>query len=58
MKTEGHAQHTKIQHNPANFYWQRNAIDTLKSMHVPISMKQVLTKSDYDVYVRRFGVEG
>jgi hypothetical protein len=56
-KTEGHVLLDKIQHNPANFYWQRQAIKSLKSMHVPVSMKQILTKSDYDVYVRRFGVE-
>jgi hypothetical protein len=44
-----------ITHNPANFSWQRKAIETLADLRVPVTIKDVLTPEDYRTYVRRFG---
>jgi len=55
MQREGHQSITHINHNPSNFSWQRKAIEALKDLRVPVTMKDVLTPNDYRVFVRRFG---
>ena len=47
----------RIQHNPANFFWQRKAVKALNSIGVGIEMKKVLTDSEYSSYIRHFGVD-
>lgn len=56
MGAKGHGSSANITHNPSNFSWQRKAIEVLKDLSVPVTMKDVLTDKDYRVYVRRFGV--
>lgn len=42
-------------HSPHHFNWQIKAIQALKNLSVPVTIKDVLTPDDYRVYVRRFG---
>ncbi|SGZ02147.1 EH signature domain-containing protein [Moritella viscosa] len=55
MEQRGHGVRARITHNPSNFSWQRNAVESLNELGCSISMKNVLTDLDYRVYVRRFG---
>jgi hypothetical protein len=55
MKVKGLASKANITHNPKNFSWQRKAVETLKDLKVPVSMKDVLTPEDYRIYVRMYG---
>ena len=55
MWNKGAGSKAKITHSPANFSWQRKAVDTLKDLGVPVTMKDVLTPDDYRACVRRFG---
>jgi hypothetical protein len=55
MANLGHNSQANITHNPTNFSWQRKAIETLKHLNVPVTIKDVLTPVDYRVFVRKFG---
>ncbi len=55
MANLGHHSLANIIHKPTNFSWQRKAIETLKDLRVPVTMKDVLTPDDYRAFVRRFG---
>jgi hypothetical protein len=55
MANLGHNSQANITHNPTNFSWQRKAIETLKYLNVPVTIKDVLTPDDYRAFVRKFG---
>lgn len=55
MESRGCATRARITHTPSNFIWQRKAVETLNELGCPVEIKNVLTKSDYRTYVRRFG---
>lgn len=57
MQLMGHGATAKITHSPANFSWQRKAIDELNYLDVDVNMKDVLINKDYSRYVRMFGVD-
>jgi hypothetical protein len=56
MEALGSPPTSRITHQPSNFKWQRDAIQSLKSLGIDIDMKDVLSPEDYSIYVRRFGV--
>lgn len=55
MLSLGYGAYEHFNHSPQNFSWQRKAVESLKQLRVPITMKDVLTADDYRIYVRRFG---
>ena len=56
MERHGHGAYDYFTHSPTNFSWQRKAVQSLKDLSVPITMKDILTANDYRSYVRKFGV--
>jgi len=56
MRLKGTPPQDNITHNPANFSWQRRAIDTLRNIGVNITSKDVLSDEDYSRYIRYHGV--
>lgn len=57
MQKKGCGSKANITHTPSNFGWQRKAIETLQSLNVLVTIKDVLTDKDYRTYLRQFGVE-
>tara|TARA_R110002094_G_scaffold69674_3_gene78589 strand:+ start:515 stop:1951 length:1437 start_codon:yes stop_codon:yes gene_type:complete len=55
MEMYGQGAYDYFTHSPANFSWQRRAVESLKELRVPVTIKDVLTPDDYRTYVRRFG---
>lgn len=51
IEKTGHGAHHYFMHSPANFSWQRRAIESRKELGVPVTMKDVLTSSDYRLVV-------
>lgn len=47
-------QYKSITHSPTT--WQKNAIEFLAENGVELDLEKVLSKEDYQVYIRRFGV--
>lgn len=45
-----------ITHNPNNFHWQRNAIQTLQRLGINISPEDVLSQADYKAFKRTVGI--
>jgi hypothetical protein len=56
MENYGQGAYDHFIHSPAHFSWQRRAVQSLKDLSVPITMKDILTANDYRAYVRKFGV--
>lgn len=57
MSNYGHGAYDYFTHSPANFSWQRRAVESLRDLRVPVTIKDVLTADDYRVYIRRFGAD-
>jgi len=55
MEGYGQGAYDYFTHSPTNFSWQKRAVQSLKDLSVPVTMKDVLTPDDYRVFVRRFG---
>lgn len=53
-KANGTAQYKDITHSPTT--WQRNAIEFLAENGVKLDLEKVLSKEDYQYYIRRFGL--
>lgn len=56
MEQKGTPPVANITHNPSNFNWQHNAIQTLNRIGIGIKAKDVLSREDYLLYKRRYGV--
>lgn len=56
MEQKGTPPVANITHNPSNFNWQHNAIQTLNRIGVGIKAKDVLSREDHLLYKRRYGV--
>jgi len=56
MENYGQGAFAYFTHSPAHFSWQRRAVQSLKALSVPITMKDILTADDYRAFVKRFGV--
>ncbi|WP_422447099.1 MULTISPECIES: EH signature domain-containing protein [unclassified Endozoicomonas] len=56
MERLGCRAEANITHNPSNFHWQRQAIETLRRIGIHVSPQDVLSPQDYQSFKRRFGV--
>ncbi len=56
MEQKGTPPVANITHNPSNFNWQHNAIQTLNKIGVGIKARDVLSKEDHLLYKRKHGV--
>lgn len=53
-KSYDNGNYKAITHSPTT--WQRNAIEFLAENGIELDLEKVLSKQDYQVYIRRFGV--
>ncbi|WP_252176406.1 EH signature domain-containing protein [Endozoicomonas sp. 4G] len=56
MESHGCGAVAKITHQPVNFSWQKNALETLKKLGVRVTAQDVLSASDYRLFKRQTGI--